>query len=363
MSTVSVDRTLGLRRVIVSGILVSGAAVLLATLISAAGSQRLGYDFRTTYLPAAEAVRSGGSPLTDPASPLVDEGQAYAYPPLLAVLLVPFTVVSADTASFVAFLASLAALLGTLAVLGVRDVRCYAAFLVWAPAFNALEMANVSAALALLTALAWRYRDKCWRLTACLAFAVATKLFPWPLVVWALATRRFLAAALSVAMSVVVVSASWAVVGFAGVSTFPDLLEATGNRESYSLAGTAASLGYGWTAGHLLAAAAGGVLLVACVRRGRDGDDMRAFVYAIAASLALTPILWQHYLVVLVVPLALARPRFSALWLVPIVLWVSPRAGSPDRLELFLPAVVTAVVLLAVLRNAPVRVRTSVPAR
>ena len=32
----------------------------------------------------------------------------------------------------------------------------------------------------------------------------------------------------------------------------------------------------------------------------------------------MTPIMWLHYLVLLMVPLALTRPRFSALWLVPL---------------------------------------------
>ena len=36
----------------------------------------------------------------------------------------------------------------------------------------------------------------------------------------------------------------------------------------------------------------------------------------------LTPILWLHYLVLLVVPIALARPRLSALWFAPLALTV-----------------------------------------
>ena len=39
---------------------------------------------------------------------------------------------------------------------------------------------------------------------------------------------------------------------------------------------------------------------------------------ALAAGLVATPILWLHYLVLLVVPIALARPRLSALWFAPL---------------------------------------------
>ena len=83
---------------------------------------------------------------------------------------------------------------------------------------------------------------------------------------------------------------------------------------------------------------AGGVLLVGVVVLGRRGDDSHAFACAIVATLALSPVLWLHYLVLLSVPLAICRPRFSAIWLVPIVLWVCPRADNGDGLQPFLPA-------------------------
>ena len=38
----------------------------------------------------------------------------------------------------------------------------------------------------------------------------------------------------------------------------------------------------------------------------------------LAAALVLTPILWLHYLVLLYIPIALARPRLSALWFAPL---------------------------------------------
>ena len=80
----------------------------------------------------------------------------------------------------------------------------------------------------------------------------------------------------------------------------------------------------------------------------RRADDLRAFTYAIGGALALSPIMWQHYLVLLAVPLAISRPRFSMFWLLPIILWVSPRAGNGDGLETLLPAVVVATLLAAI---------------
>ena len=48
--------------------------------------------------------------------------------------------------------------------------------------------------------------------------------------------------------------------------------------------------------------------------------------------------MWLHYLVVLLVPMAIARPRFSLLWLLPVLLWVSPRPGYAEGVQTFLPA-------------------------
>ena len=48
----------------------------------------------------------------------------------------------------------------------------------------------------------------------------------------------------------------------------------------------------------------------------------RSLGLAIAAALCLSPIVWRHFFVLLLVPLALSRPRFDAVWLIPIGLWV-----------------------------------------
>ncbi len=41
----------------------------------------------------------------------------------------------------------------------------------------------------------------------------------------------------------------------------------------------------------------------------------------LAAALFLSPIVWRHVLTLLIVPLALLRPPFGAVWLIPIGLW------------------------------------------
>jgi hypothetical protein len=66
---------------------------------------------------------------------------------------------------------------------------------------------------------------------------------------------------------------------------------------------------------------AAGLAILALARRcasGPDGDR-RAFGLAVLAALTATPIVWEHYMVLLFVPIALISPRLSRLWLIPVL--------------------------------------------
>jgi hypothetical protein len=69
---------------------------------------------------------------------------------------------------------------------------------------------------------------------------------------------------------------------------------------------------------------AAAVALVLLRRRG----GVLTFGAAVVAALLATPILWNHYLVLLIAPIALARPRLAPLWLLPLVLWATPHPES-----------------------------------
>jgi hypothetical protein len=93
----------------------------------------------------------------------------------------------------------------------------------------------------------------------------------------------------------------------------------------------------------------GGTLVVLCVVFARQGDDFRSFTAALGATLALSPIVWLHYLIVLLVPVAIARPRFSLVWLLPVLLWTSPKPGYAEGVQTFPPLIVTAILLVILL--------------
>jgi len=54
---------------------------------------------------------------------------------------------------------------------------------------------------------------------------------------------------------------------------------------------------------------------------------------AIAASLALTPIIWLHYFALLAVVVALAKPRLALAWFVPLGMVLTPGSGHPSPFE------------------------------
>ena len=353
-STAAKRGSLGWGRTLSTAAVVGAAAISVVSLLAIAGTDELGWDFRYTYLRAAELVLDGGSPYPELDDAVLESGTAYVYPPQLAVVLAPVSALPEDIVVWLAFAGALASLMGALALLGVSDVRCYAAVLVWGSTSSALEMTNITAFLALAVACAWRFRATIWPLATILGLAISTKLFLWPLAVWALATGRHRALVRAMGLGFAVVFAAWAVIGFDDLTRYPELLrrfsEVQGEQNSYSIVAVVVSLGGGSLVGQALTLAVGGALLLASVRFGLRGlDDERSFIAAIGAALLLTPVAWLHYYVLLAVPLAIARPRFSAIWLVPIVLWVCPRDGNGDGLQPLIPVAVTLVLTAALL--------------
>ena len=289
----------------------------------------------------------GGSPYAVP---------AYVYPPQLAFLLTPLTALPHDAAALVALVACACLLIATLAVLGVRDPLCYLAMFAWTPTWNELDMVGVTPALALGLALAWRYRDRTWPSAIALALTVSTKVFLWPLFVWTLATRRTRLAVLAAGVGLAVTIALWFVLGFEGLVEYPGRLRDISasesiRRDSLSFVGLSTTLGLGVIVGHALILVTGVSLLVGSLVRGRRGDDRGAFCLALAAAVAMTPILWLHYLLLLIVPLAIARPRFTPLWLLPIVLWVGLEPMHPEGPMTLLPMLVVAVMVARVVTD------------
>ncbi|MDX6504828.1 MAG: alpha,2-mannosyltransferase [Gaiellaceae bacterium] len=301
-------------------------AVLVLLIVGGAVGHQFAFDFHGSIWEAARAVLHGHSPYPPPTVAGVAPGDRFVYPPAVAFVFIPLGVLPFPVAAALLTGLLLAAVAATLYVLDVRDWRCYGASYLAIPVLHDVRLGALTPLLALGLALAWRWREQA-RSAIPLAAVVVAKLFLWPLGVWLLATGRVRIGLRTAVYGITVSAAAWAAIGFAGLADYPRLLQvlaASEQSRGYSPVSGLLALGLGETAARVAATALGLVLLAGCALVGRRGDDRRSLTLALAAALALSPIVWLHYFVLLLVPLALARRTFSALWLVPLLFWATP---------------------------------------
>jgi hypothetical protein len=186
---------------------------------------------------------------------------------------------------------------------------------------------------------------------------IAAKVFLWPLVFWLAATRRWTTALYAVAVGLAAVAVSWALFGFVGLTSYPRLLDELSRLEawkSYSAVSLGLVLGLSTGEARALAIVAGVLMLVAVVLTGlrRNPDsDRQAFVLAIAAAFLFSPIVWTHYLALLVVPIAITRRTLTPLWFVPLAMWATTGQSDGHAWRVLIGVAVWSVVLVAALRT------------
>ncbi len=323
------------RLAVTFGLVMLAAAPLLLYAGAVAFTWRhLGFDLRYAYLPAARDVAHGLSPY--PTSPEELQSQtAYVYPPFLAIVGIPLTILPVNVAAVAGFVLFLAAAAGVLLLTGVRDWRCYAAAFLWAPVFDAVDNVNASLLVSLGLALAWRERGMVVRGGVAFASAIALKGVAWPLVAWPLGTRRLRLLTMAISGAAALALASWAAIGFQGLTTYPRLLRDLADVEqdrSYSLHAVLAGVAAPAVVVTVFPVLAALALFALAVRVGRLGREAQGLALAIAALLAASPVVWQHYLTLLLVPLAATRPVLSPAWLAPFLLWACELRGDNGSL-------------------------------
>ena len=337
--------------------------------------ERAATDFHYGYYDAAEAIRAGES--FYPAGGFIVRGADdlivdYVYPPLIAVVTVPLTFLPVGLAESLFQLFLVGAFVVTLWVLGVRDWRCYGLGFLWPPVTDAIATGNVTLLLGLAAALVWRYRDVPLGAGASLGVSIAAKIFLWPLTVWLAATRRVAAAAWSIGVALVVLLASWAVVGFRGLSDYPELVRRLTERmdeRGYTVYALGVDLGLPDSVAWALWLGVAVGLLACTVALARRGDETRAFVIALAATLACSPIVWLHYFALLLVAVAVAQPRLAPVWFVglPLQLVITTGVYNGSTFQtaavLVAAALTFALVLMPPARGRKALLRTPVAAR
>jgi hypothetical protein len=277
--------------------------------------------YRAAYLAHQAAImHSGGIAVGESANHVFS---VPIYPAFANLAVVPLSLLPYWWAAAVYTVLSVVAMWLALRLLGVRDRRCHAAWLVSLPFLFGAALGAIGPFLVLGIAAMWRWRDRVAEPAIALAAIVAVKIFPWTLGVWLLSTRRYRAAGVALLAGLLLTFGAWAAIGFHGLTQYPQMLSnATYIQEGRADSVATVALVFGASArlAQGIALLTGiGLLAVAWRTRGRPNGDRTAFGLAVIACLLATPIVWAHYMVLLFVPIALLSPRYSRLWLAPVI--------------------------------------------
>jgi hypothetical protein len=321
----------------------------VAQLALMASGTQYGFDFRGGTWQAGHAVLAGRSPFPPPyPAALLHIANGFITPPPLGLVAVPFSLLPFKLAVILWNTMCSLAFVAALRLLGVRDWRVHVLGLCCFPFVSSLALGQPDGLFALAAAVAWRHRDSPRGAVAAGAL-VAVKLFAWPIVIWLLVTRRFKNAGCAAASAVGLLTVSWAAIGFKGLWSYPRLLRAETHAygpKSHSYVAAFTRLGASLSVAEVATVLAAALTAMLVLRAARS-RDIGWFTAALAFGLLTSPVIWQHYLVVLFVPLAISRRlRDPLVWLLVAALWLSPVESPPTLWQTWLVPVIAS--LLAV---------------
>jgi alpha-1,2-mannosyltransferase len=309
------------------------AATSLA-ILGAAGST-LGYDFQA-YVQAADRLMVG-QPLYDPAVDVAGAFAIYLYPPPFALAVIPFAALPdpAGTWAWLAFLVS--CFLGGTAVLPVRPAVRWTVVALAAlslPFLYGLKLGQVSPILYLCFAIGWRSLDRAVPLGLSTVTGTLIKVQPIILFGWMLVTRRWTALAVGGAALLAALALTTLLMGAQVWSDYLALLARVSQpiTTPHNMTPGAVAFRAGLSTDvatvvqYAAMALTATLTLFAWLRR----DAATGFMVGVVASQLLSPLLWDHYAMLLLLPTALLLQR-GHWWAaaLPLLPWLPADAVYP----------------------------------
>jgi hypothetical protein len=301
------------------------AAVIGSTLWAASRAGTLGFDF-LAYHQAANRVLAGEQ-LYDTSVEQTGGFGLFYYPPPFVLALLPFAPIDPTTATWLwAGLSIAAFLVGTWLMpvsATARWLTVLLAAISW-PVAYALKLGQVGPLLFLLFAVGWRWMAVSWVVGATAAAGAIVKIQPGLVLVWAALTRRW--GAVAVGVGILVVASIVATLVAGGVSVWTDYAAVLRNvsdpittPHNFTPGAVAYQLGMptGVAAGVQVASTVAALVVVVIV--AVRGLAAASYLAAVTASQLLSPVLWDHYAMLLLLPVAFLIDR-GQLWaaLVPL---------------------------------------------
>ena len=317
------------------------SVLVLGKIITSLDQGILAADFHRAFWPAGRSVLRGDFAY----DPLLLGGDPFVYPPLTAVLFAPIAALPVAVADLVYTAVGILCVFLALRSFGVRDWRCYGMAFLWPGVVASIQAGNLTLLLLGGVGLVWHFRARAVPLGLVVALLVSAKLFLWPLLLWLLLTRRYRAAAWGAFLLVALNAAGWVAIGAGSVSAYVHLLHRLTLSEAwdtYTLKAVAGKAGLPSWLGTVATWLAVAALLV--VWRKVRRDDRSTLALAVLIALVASPIVWLHYLALLLAPVGLVRQSFGWIWLVPMAAYVCPGKGSGTVAQAAVGVAVIAVV-------------------
>lgn len=312
-------------------------ATTLAILASA--GSRLGYDYQA-YVQAAQRLLDG-QPLYDPAVDVAGAFAVFLYPPPFAVAFVPFALMgSAGLWVWTGLL--VACVVGAVALMPVSATIRWGILLLagldW-PVLYSLKLGQVGPILLLLFVLGWRWLERPTALGATIGLGGLVKLQPLLLAGWAALVGAWRAAVVAAAVVAAACLMTLPLVGTTAWVDYMTLLRSVSEPVTTPHNFTIGAVLYQAGASSTVATAIqwAGVLatLLIVVVGARRLSLAAGFVVAVVATQLVSPLLWDHYAIVLLLPTAWLLAH-GARWAVVIplatslpLLWIVPAAIYP----------------------------------
>jgi hypothetical protein len=328
---------------------------------AAAMQGTLGFDF-LSYDSAVRRFLAGGV-LYDQNFDVTGGFGLFYYPPPFVLLAIPLTLLP-PASSAIAFTAILlVTFMAAIAILPVpariRWVVLLLGGLSW-PLVYAIKLGQVGPILLLLFAIGWRWMDRPWRIGTATAIGIAIKLQPAVVLVWAFLTGRFRVIVATLAVFAVLAVAATLI---AGPSSWVDqatllarLSKPILTPHNFTPGRIAFEAGFSEGAAWAVQIANWVLVAVVVVYASRRSTAVASYLAVVIASQLISPILWDHYALMLLLPVAwlLARGQWWAVlvplstsvpalalnltsaWMYPLGYWVTLLAvvwlGRSDRL-------------------------------
>lgn len=297
----------------------TGLALLLVAVVGAVAliylsfgiltaRETLGCDF-LVYQAAAQDLLAG-RPIYDLTIGSTGSCNLYYYPPPFVALALPFAFLSqtAGTLAWIAFL--VACYVGACLVMPVSRETKLAIFLLGAvswPFIFGVRIGQVGPILLVLFAIAWRRLDRPVLSGTAIGLGILVKLQPAVLLGW-FVVRRMWSGLAGAVVTVIGVSLVTALLGLGGwgdmFSVLRNLESAVDQPANLSIGAMAYQHGVTLSSANVLQAIGTFLLLALVVVWGLRGSAEAGFLVAVLASQVVYPIVWTHYSLVALLPVA-----------------------------------------------------------